>query len=106
MSQSSLLKSALQELRDRPDQLIEIILRQAEQIELMGNEIDELKKQIRDLNDRNNGLSSKVEQLEKAAARQAAPFEHRSSAPRSQSQKTGPQGGPSGLLPQSPRSHR
>jgi transposase len=74
MSQSSLLKSALQELRDRPDQLIEIILRQAEQIELMRKEIDELKKQIRDLNDRNNGLSSKVEQLEKAAARQAAPF--------------------------------
>ena len=74
MSQSSQLKSTLQALRDRPDELIDIILRQAEAIQQMQQEIEDLQKQIRDLNDRNNGLSTKVEQLEKAAARQAAPF--------------------------------
>jgi transposase len=74
MSQSSPLKPALQSLRDRPDELIEIILRQAEVIEQMRKDLDELKKQIDDLNDRNNGLSAKVDQLQTAAARQAAPF--------------------------------
>src|SRR5260370_19009572 len=74
MSQSSPLKSALQSLRDRPDELIEIILRQAEVIEQMRKELEELKKQIDDLNDRNHGLSAKVDQLQTAAARQAAPF--------------------------------
>jgi len=81
MSQSSRLKPLLEELRDRPDQLVEIILRQADQIEQQQQQLAELKKQVRelndklrDLNDRNNGLSSKIEQLAKAAARQAAPF--------------------------------
>lgn len=73
--------SSLQALREEPDKLIEIILNQAAAVEQLGKQIEELKKQneelqkqIRDLNDRNNGLSSKVEELEKSAARQAAPF--------------------------------
>jgi transposase/cell division protein FtsB len=73
--------SSLQSLKQEPDKLIEIILRQVAAVEELSKEIQELKKQneelkqqIRDLNDRNNGLSSKVEELEKSAARQAAPF--------------------------------
>jgi len=74
MSQASVLKSALDPLRDRPAELIEIILRQAGVIEQLQKELAELKQQIKDINDRNDGLSAKVEELEKKAARQAAPF--------------------------------
>src|SRR5262245_10097386 len=83
MSDSSPLKPTLESLRDQPDQLIEIILRQAGMIEELQQKIQQLEEKIRELNDRNNGLSGKVEALEKAAARQAAPFriadKHRSS---------------------------
>lgn len=86
MTQSSPTQAALQALREHPDQLIEIILNQAALIQQMQKEIAELQEQIRDLNDRNNGLSSKVEALEKTAARQAAPFrlaeKDRASAPK------------------------
>jgi len=85
MSDPSPLRQTLEGLREQPDQLIEIILRQAAAIQEMQKQIEELQKQIRDLNDRNNGLSSKVEALEKTAARQAAPFriadKHRSADP-------------------------
>jgi hypothetical protein len=74
MSQSSLLQAALDPLRDRPDELIAIILRQAGMIEQLQKELAELKQQIKDINDRNDGLSAKVEELAKKAARQAAPF--------------------------------
>ena len=74
MSNSSRLSESLQGLREQPDQLIEIILRQASAIEELQKQVEELKKEICDLNDRNNGLSTKVEELEKAAVRQAAPF--------------------------------
>jgi len=81
MSQASLLKAALDPLRDRPEELIEIVLRQAGVIEQLQKELAELKQQIKDSNERNDGLSAKVEQLARAAARQAAPFrideEHR-----------------------------
>jgi transposase len=85
MTQSSHLHSSLQSLREQPDELIEIILRQAAAIQEMQKQIEDLKDQLHDLNDRNNGLSSKVEALEKTAARQSAPFriadKHRSSDP-------------------------
>lgn len=85
MSQSSPTQATLQALREQPEQLIQIILNQAEVIGQLQNQIAELKEQIRDLNDRNNGLSGKVEALEKIAARQAAPFrlsdKRRSTAP-------------------------
>lgn len=74
MSDSSPLKASLQALRDQPDDLIEIILRQAGVIAEQEKKIRELEQQIKDLHDRNNGLSARLEQLEKAAARQAAPF--------------------------------
>lgn len=77
MSQTSRLKQTLQGLRDQPDELIDIILRQAGLIEELQKKIEQLEKQIRDLNDRNDGLGKKVEELEKAAARQAAPFRRR-----------------------------
>jgi hypothetical protein len=74
MSQASPLRPALESLRDRPDELIEIILRQAEKIEQLHQEVEQLKKQLDDLKGRNQGLSQKVEELTRAAARQAAPF--------------------------------
>jgi transposase len=75
MSQSSSsLRGALQSLRDKPDELIEIILRQADAIEKLTQKVEQLQQQIKDLNDRNDGLSAKVQQLETKAARQAAPF--------------------------------
>ena len=74
MSQSSSLRGALQSLREKPDQLIEIILRQAEAIEKLTQKVEQLEQQIKDLNDRNDGLTTKVQELETKAARQAAPF--------------------------------
>jgi transposase len=74
MSQSSQLRPVIEALRDRPDELIEIILRQAEAIEKFGKRIEQLEQQLKDLNDRNDGLSGKVQELERKAARQAAPF--------------------------------
>jgi len=74
MSEPSPLKPTLDSLRDQPDKLIEIILRQAGVIDELRKEVEQLKQQIKDLNDRNDGLSTKVEQLARAAARQAAPF--------------------------------
>lgn len=86
MSDHNAQRQALEQLRQNPDQLIEIILRQAAAIQELQKQVEDLKKQIDDLNDRNNGLSSKVETLEKVAARQAAPFrlaeKDRSSAPK------------------------
>src|SRR6266436_4549594 len=86
MSDPSRLRQTLEGLREQPDQLIEIILRQAAALQEMQKQLEELQKQIRDLNDRNDGLSSKVEALEKTAARQAAPFriadKHRSADPK------------------------
>ena len=74
MSEASPLKPTLESLRGQPDKLIEIILRQAGVIDELRKEVEQLKQQIKDLNDRNDGLSTKVEQLSRAAARQAAPF--------------------------------
>jgi transposase len=89
MSQSSPLKPALESLRDQPDQLIEIILRQAGVIEELRMEIQNLKDQLKDLNDRNDGLSAKVEALEQKAARQAAPFRIREQQRKADPQKPG-----------------
>ncbi len=74
MSQSSHLKPVVEALRDRPEELIKIILRQADAIEQLQKELADLKQQIKDSNDRNDGLAAKVEALEQKAARQAAPF--------------------------------
>jgi len=93
MSDQSPFREALEALRGQPEQLIEIILRQATAIQALQQEVQDLKEQIRDLNDRNNGLSSKVEALEKTAARQAAPFriadKHRSAAPKNPGRSAG-----------------
>lgn len=74
MSRSATLKASLESLRDQPDQLVEIILRQAGVIEELRAEIQSLKEQIKDLQNRNDGLSAKVAALEQKTARQAAPF--------------------------------
>ena len=72
MSQSATLKASLECLRDQPDRLIEIILRQAGVIEELRVEIQSLKDQIKDLQDRNDGLSAKVAALEQKTARSSA----------------------------------
>jgi transposase len=74
MSQSSQLRPVVEALREQPEELIKIILRQADAIEQMQKELADLKQQIKDSNDRNDGLAAKVEALEQKAARQAAPF--------------------------------
>src|SRR5207245_9848822 len=74
MSDQGPLRETLEGLREQPEQLIEIILRQAAAIQELQKQVAELKNQIRDLNDRNHGLSSKVEALEQRAARQDGPF--------------------------------
>jgi hypothetical protein len=93
MSDQSQLRGALEGLRNQPEQLIEIILRQARQIEELQQEIKILQEQIRDFNDRNGKLQQRVEQLERAAARPAAPFrikdKHRVITPQKPGRKTG-----------------
>ena len=68
MSQTETLKASLESLRDQPDRLIEIILRQAGVIEELRTEIQALKEQIKDLQNRNDGLSAKVAALETKTA--------------------------------------
>ncbi|HEX2697156.1 MAG TPA: IS66 family transposase [Anaerolineales bacterium] len=93
MSDQSQLRRALEGLRDQPAQLIEIILQQASQIEQLQQEIKKLQEQIRDLNDRNGKLQQRIEQLERAAARPAAPFrikdKHRVITPQKPGRKAG-----------------
>ena len=67
-------REQLQSLRDQPDRLIELILQQANLIEELQKKNEELQEQIRDINDKNNRLEKRVEEAEKKAARQAAPF--------------------------------
>jgi hypothetical protein len=70
LSDPAILRQVLEPLRGQPEQLIEIILRQAGVIEELRADVEKVK----DLHDRNDGLGAKVEQLARAAARQAAPF--------------------------------
>ena len=62
MSQSSSLKQTLESLRDQPDQLIEIILRQAAAMEELAQKIQQLEEKIRELNSQ---LTTKDEELKK-----------------------------------------
>ncbi|HEY3853351.1 MAG TPA: hypothetical protein VGO67_03035 [Verrucomicrobiae bacterium] len=67
LSDPSIFRQVLEELRGQPDQLVEIILRQAGMIEELRQDIEKLKEQIKDFNDRTDGLGAKVERLAKAA---------------------------------------
>lgn len=96
MSQAATLKASLESLRDQPDRLIEIILRQAGVIEELRTEIQSLKDQIKDLQDRNDGLSAKVTALETKNARQAAPFRIPEQQRQLQPQKPGRKAGHAG----------
>jgi hypothetical protein len=74
LNDQTTLRQVLEPLRGQPGQLIEIVLRQAGVIDELRQEIEKLKKEVKDLNDRNDGLGAKVDALARAAARQAAPF--------------------------------
>jgi transposase len=97
MSPAEQLRCDLQEMRDRPDRLIDIIVLQTEALAGLKQEIEQLKQQIKDLNDRNKGLGAKVEQLQRAVARQAAPFrieeKHRVAERKKPGRKAGHVGG-------------
>jgi transposase len=97
MSSTETLKASLECLRDQPDRLIEIILRQAVVIEELRVEIQTLKDQIKDLQERNDGLSAKVAAfLETKNARQAAPFRIPEQQRQLQPQKPGRKAGHAG----------
>jgi len=75
------LRTALHVHRDEPDRLIDIIVRQAVLIDQQSALIEQLQAriaaleaQVRDLTDRNRRLQQRVDELETAAARPAAPF--------------------------------
>lgn len=93
MSSPQLLRASLESLRNCPDDLIEIIVRQAAALEELQKQVKDLQDQIRDLNDRNGGLQKRIEELETAAARPAAPFrikdKHRVLSPKVPGRKAG-----------------
>src|SRR6266581_351799 len=93
MSDQSALRQALEGLRDQPDQLIDLILRQVAAIEQLQQQIKVLEERIGDLNDRNGTLQKRIEDLEAAAARPAAPFrikdKHRVLTPKMPGRKAG-----------------
>jgi rRNA maturation protein Nop10 len=75
------LRTALAVHRDEPDRLIDLIVQQAilvdqqaTLIEQLQARIGALEAQVRDLTDRNQRLQRRVDELERAAARPAAPF--------------------------------
>ena len=68
------LRSALEGLRDDPDALIEIILRQADQIRELNARVEELEQKVQDLNNEVDRLREERDEAERAGKRQAAPF--------------------------------
>lgn len=93
MSDPSQLRQTLDGLRAQPDQLLEIIVRQAGAIAELRQQIKALEEQLRDLNDRHGKLQQRLEQSERAAARPAAPFripdQHRVLHPQKPGRKAG-----------------
>jgi len=68
------LRSALEGLQDDPDALIEIILRQADQIRELNARVGELEQKVQDLNNEVDRLREERDEAERAGKRQAAPF--------------------------------
>jgi uncharacterized coiled-coil DUF342 family protein len=68
------LRETLEGLRDDPDALIEIILRQAEQIRELTARVEELEQKVRDLNSEIERLREERDEAEREGKRQAAPF--------------------------------
>ena len=68
------LRETLEGLRDDPDALIEIVLRQAEQIRELNVRVEELEQKVRDLNSETERLREERDEAEREGKRQAAPF--------------------------------
>lgn len=83
-----ILHTVLDDLREEPDRLIEIILAQAQQIQRLHEELDSLKQTHRALHDQ-------LDEARREGKRQAAPFRrddaHRSEAPKKPGRKGGHQ---------------
>lgn len=79
------LREVLEDLRDDPVALIEIILQQAQKICRLTARVEELEEKVRELTDETERLRKKREEVEREGKRQAAPFrtdeEKRSSDP-------------------------
>jgi uncharacterized coiled-coil DUF342 family protein len=78
------LRAILEDLREDPDALIEIVLRQAGRIEelqsrmqAMDEQIERLRERVRELNKENDRLREERDEAEQAGKRQAAPFRTR-----------------------------
>lgn len=87
------LRQGLEALRDQPDALIDIGVQQAAMIATLRARIEALEARLRDLDDDNRRLRERVETLERAAARPAAPFRlkptQRTQQPRRPGQRPG-----------------
>jgi regulator of replication initiation timing len=68
------LREVLEGLRDDPDALIEIILRQARQIRELTSRVEQLEQKVRELSEENERLREEREEAEREGKRQAAPF--------------------------------
>ena len=68
------LREALEGLRDDPDALIEIILRQAEQIRELTARVEQLEQTVRELKEERDRLREERDEAEREGKRQAAPF--------------------------------
>ena len=71
------LRETLEGLRDDPDALIEIVLRQAEQIRELNARVEELEQKVRDSNSETERRREEREEIEREGKRQAAPFRTR-----------------------------
>jgi len=87
------LRAGLEALRDQPDALIAIVEQQARVIEQLRAQITMLEARLRDVDDQQRGLQARLEQAERTAARQAAPFRRdpltRSTMPRRPGRRAG-----------------
>ena len=74
MSRTPPLHSALRALRDDPDRLIQIILDQADLIAQLQSDIAQLQASIEQLRNDNKDLNRRLQEAQRGAKRQAAPF--------------------------------
>lgn len=81
MCEKDVLLQALDDLKSTPDRMAEILLEQADrileltgQVEKLTAENNDLREQLRKSNDRDNDLRKRMDEVERIAHRQAAPF--------------------------------
>jgi transposase len=96
MSRKPPIRSALGALREQPDRLIQIILDQAELIAQLQADIEQLKKD-------NDDLNRRLQEAQRGAKRQAAPFRLEERKRKEKPKKPGRKGGHHGAHREKPR---